>query len=87
MNRELPRGATVYVPGTPLPLRLQQAYGGLRRDVVVTEDQVGAEWQVVQMRQGVQRPAERELLARLPPAYRLELQGVPLVAIYRVVDE
>jgi hypothetical protein len=39
------------------------------------------------MRQGIQRPAERELLARLRPAYRLELQGVPLVAIYRVVDE
>jgi hypothetical protein len=68
MNRE-PAGATVHVPGTPLPLRLQQAYGGLRRDRV-TEDPAGAEWRVVQMRQGIQRPAERELLARLRPAYR-----------------
>lgn len=87
MNRELPRDATVHVPGTPLPLRLQQAYGRLRRDLIVTGDPAGAEWQVIQMRQGMQPPAERERMARLRPAYRLELQGVPLVAIYRVVDE
>jgi 4-amino-4-deoxy-L-arabinose transferase-like glycosyltransferase len=87
MNRELPRGASVHAEGSPLPLRLQQAYGRLRRDIVITGDPAAAEWWLVQMRQGMQTPAQREFLSRATPAYRLELQGVTLVAIYRVVDE
>jgi hypothetical protein len=87
MNRELPRDASVHGAGSPLPLRLQQAYGRLRRDIVITGDPAAAEWWLVQMRQGLQTPAQREFLSRATPAYRLELQGVTLVAIYRVVDE
>jgi hypothetical protein len=86
MNRELPPGARVEVSDNGLALQLQQAYGRLRRDIVVTPSGDPAEWRLVQMRQGLMGPATRELLARTRPDYRLELQGVPLVAIYRLVD-
>jgi hypothetical protein len=36
------------------------------------------------MRQGFMGPETVELVAETRPAYRLELQGVPLVAIYRL---
>jgi hypothetical protein len=84
MNRELPRDARIWVLGEPLALELQQAYGRLRRDLQPTGLPAGAEWALVQMRQGLMHPALVELVETVPPAYALELQGVPLVAIYRV---
>ena len=83
MNRELPRGARVYVLGNDLALEFQQAYGRVRGDIEwVSREQ--ADWALVQMRQGFMGPETVELVAETRPAYRLELQGVPLVAIYRV---
>jgi 4-amino-4-deoxy-L-arabinose transferase-like glycosyltransferase len=84
MNRELPRDARIWVLGEPLALELQQAYSRLRRDLQPTGLPAGAEWALVQMRQGLMHPALVELVETVPPAYALELQGVPLVAIYRV---
>ncbi len=86
MNRELPHGARVNVLGNERALELQQAYGGIRRDIDwVPREQ--ADWALVQMRQGFMSPETLELVAKARPVYRLELQGVPLVAIYRVVPE
>jgi len=83
MNRELPRGARVYVLGNDLALEFEQAYGRVRGDIEwVSREQ--ADWALVQMRQGFMGPETVELVAETRPAYRLELQGVPLVAIYRV---
>lgn len=84
MNRELPRGARVWAAGEPLALELQQAYGALRRDLRLERRLEDAEWVVLQMRQGLMGPELVDWVARARPAYALELQGVPLVAIYRV---
>lgn len=85
MNRELPRGARVNVFGNDLALDFQQAYGEVRRDIVwVPREQ--ADWALVQMRQGFMSPRMVEFLQQARPAYRLELQGVPLVDIYRLED-
>jgi 4-amino-4-deoxy-L-arabinose transferase-like glycosyltransferase len=84
MNRELPPEAQVYVTGEPLALELQQAFGRLRRDLQPTGNPAGAEWVLVQMRQGLMRPEVVDLVEHGRPVYALELQGVPLVAIYRV---
>ncbi|HYO47059.1 MAG TPA: hypothetical protein VEY33_10280 [Gemmatimonadota bacterium] len=84
MNRELPQEARIYVLGEPLALELQQAYGRLRRDLQPTGNPTGAQWVLVQMRQGLMRPEVVDLVERGRPVYALELQGVPLVAIYRV---
>jgi hypothetical protein len=87
MNRELPPGAIVHVSHTQRPLTLQQAYGRLRRDIVIVEDPDAAEWVLFQMRKGFLSRHERALRDHGTPAYRLELQGVTLVAIYRIVHE
>jgi hypothetical protein len=84
MNRELPSQASVYVLGEPLALELQQAFGRLRRDLQPTANPAHAEWVLVQMRQGLMLPEVVDLVETGRPAFLLELQGVPLVAIYRV---
>jgi hypothetical protein len=87
MNRELPPGAIVHVSHTQLPLILQQAYGRLRRDIVIVDDPAAAEWWLFQMRRGYLGKQERALRDHGTPAYRLELQGVTLVAIYPIAHE
>jgi 4-amino-4-deoxy-L-arabinose transferase-like glycosyltransferase len=84
MNDELPPEAEVYVLGEPLALELQQAFGRLRQDLQPTGNPAGAEWVLVQMRQGLMRPELVDLVEHGRPVYALELQGVPMVAIYRV---
>jgi hypothetical protein len=86
MNRELPRGARVLVLENVLALEFQRAYGRLRPDLEPTSDPAGAGWILVQMRQGMMSPELAALVRRARPEYRLELQGVPLVAIYRNGD-
>lgn len=84
MNREIPRGARVHVFGSELPLEFQQAYGRLRNDLELTMEREEAEWWLVHMRQGFMSPELFAFVQRARPEFRLELQGVPLVAIYRV---
>jgi hypothetical protein len=84
MNHELPPEARIYVLGEPLALELQQGFGRLRQDLQPTGNPAGAEWVLVQMRQGLMRPEVVDLVERGRPVYARELQGVPLVAIYRV---
>jgi hypothetical protein len=86
MNRELPARARVWVRENVLALEFQQAYGRLRPDLELTADPAGAGWTLVQMRQGLMSPGLAALVRHGQPAYRLELQGVPLVAIYRGGD-
>jgi hypothetical protein len=84
MNHELPADARVYVFGESLGLEFQQAYGRLRRDLQVNARSDEAQWALVQMRQGFMGPELVHQVETVRPAYALELQGVPLVAIYRV---
>lgn len=82
MNEELPQGARVYVFGEPLALRIRQAWGGLRPDIEVGAPPAQAEWALVQMRRSYMGPELVDLVARGRPSFVVELQGVPLVAIY-----
>jgi hypothetical protein len=84
MNRELPPGARVWVFGNEITLVFQQAYGRLRRDIELRSEGPGSEWALVLMWQGIMSPEFVEELQKTRPAYALELQGVPLVAIYRI---
>jgi hypothetical protein len=84
MNRVLPPAAKLFVLGEPLVMEVNQWYGRLRPDILPTEDPAGAEWALIHMRQSLMRPEIAELVETGRPAYVLELQGVPLVAIYRV---
>jgi hypothetical protein len=84
MNDSLPPGADVFVFGDPLGLQFQQGWGGLRPDLNLGARREEAGWALVQMRQGLMDPALAELVRTGRPAHRVELQGVPLVAIYRV---
>jgi hypothetical protein len=86
MNRELPEGARVWVFGNEITLVFQQAYGRLRRDIELRSEGPGSEWALVVMWQGIMSPEFAEELRNTRPAYALELQGVPLVAIYRIAD-
>lgn len=84
MSEELPEGASVYVFGDAFGLQLQQAWGGLRPDLVLGAPAGEAEWALVQMRQGFMSPDLVDLVENGHPAFAVELQGVPLVAIYRI---
>ena len=84
MSAELPPEAAVYVFGDDFGLELQQAWGGLRPDLRLGARADEAGWALVQMRQGFMHPELFELVENARPAFRVELQGVPLVAIYRV---
>lgn len=86
MNENLPRGARVLVLGQEKSLELQQAYGRLRRDLRITGEPP-ADYYVVPMAQFVIRPELRRALAEVAPLYRLDLQGVPLLAVYRMGGE
>ena len=83
MNREVPPDGSVFVFGEPLALQFQQAYGRLRPDIRLTSSP-DADFVLVQMRQGMMDEAMARAIRRTRPAYELELQGVPLVAIYQV---
>ena len=83
MNREIPPGSSVFVFGEPLPLEWQQAEGRLRRDIRFTSG-VSSEYMLVQMRQGMMSEPLLRAVERTEPEYAVELQGVPLAAIYRV---
>jgi 4-amino-4-deoxy-L-arabinose transferase-like glycosyltransferase len=83
MNREVPSDGSVFVFGEPLPLELQKAYGRLRPDIRFTSGPP-ADFMLVQMRQGVMPESMLGAIEHVRPAYALELQGVPLVAIYRL---
>lgn len=84
MNRELPPDAEVWVFGNEITLVFQQAYGRLRRDIELRSEGPGSEWAVVLMWRGVMSPEFVAELETTRPVYALELQGVPLVAIYRL---
>jgi hypothetical protein len=86
MNRELPEGARVWVFGNEITLVFQQAYGRLRRDIELRSEGPGSDWALVLMWRGIMSPEFAEELENTRPAYALELQGVPLVAIYRIAD-
>lgn len=86
MNSELPPDARVWVFGNEITLVFQQAYGSLRRDIDLRSEGPGSDWAVVLMWQGIMSPEFVEDLERSRPVYALELQGVPLVAIYRIAD-
>ena len=82
--RKLPPDAKVWVFGNEITLVFQQAYGSLRRDIELRSEGSGSEWAVVLMWRGVMSPEFVAELENTRPAYALELQGVPLVAIYRL---
>ncbi len=84
MNENLPRGAPVFVFGDPMGLELQKQWGTLRSDLDVEAMPGEAAWALVQMRQGFMGPALVDLVRTARPAHSVELQGVPLVAIYRI---
>lgn len=84
MNRELPPGAKVWVFGNEITLVFQQAYGRLRKDIELRSEGPGSEWALVVLWRGVMSPEFVAELENTRPAYALELQGVPLVAIYRI---
>ncbi|HET6360605.1 MAG TPA: glycosyltransferase family 39 protein [Gemmatimonadota bacterium] len=81
LNREVPPDGSVFVFGEPVTLELQQTYGTLRRDIRLTSGPP-ADFMLVQMRQGLMEESMLQAIERVPPAYELKLQGVPLVAIY-----
>ncbi len=84
MNENLPPGAAVFVFGDRLGLEFQQGWGRLRSDLdlVVRPEEAG--WALVQMRQGMMYPALADLVRTARPVHSVELQGVPLVAIYPI---
>ena len=84
MNRALPPDAKVWVFGNEITLVFQQAYGRLRRDIELRSEGPGSEWALVLMWRGIMSPEFVAELENTRPAYALELQGVPLVAIYRL---
>lgn len=84
MNERLPRGANVFVFGDPLGMEFQQGWGGLRPDLVLSARREDAGWALVQMRQGLMDPQLVDLVRTTRPVHSVELQGVPLVAIYRL---
>jgi 4-amino-4-deoxy-L-arabinose transferase-like glycosyltransferase len=84
MNENLPLDADVFVFGDPLGLQFQQGWGLLRPDLALDARREEADWALVQMRQGMMDPALTGLIRAATPVHSVELQGVPLVAIYRL---
>jgi hypothetical protein len=82
MDENLPPGAAVFVFGDPLGLEFQQGWGRLRPDLVLDARREEAGWALVQMRQGLMDPGIVDLVRTARPSHSVELQGVPLVAIY-----
>jgi len=83
MNGSLPRGAEVVVVGPVLPLERARAYGRLREDLVFRDELPGDVLLVLES-QSLVTPAVRSAVRGVPPLYRKELAGVPLVSIYRL---